>query len=161
NSGGTLQILLGTSASPILFNSNVNNAGSLLLTSTGGAVTFNGNVANSGTFSRGNSAPTTASMTFGGPFTFSSSNNFTSYGTVIVSGNGTCTGAGRLFFNRTFTMSADITLTNEVNMSVTGNLNGSNAGSTLINADGASLTYTGANLLMGSGILDASASNNT
>jgi hypothetical protein len=161
HAGGILQILNGVSVSPIAFNSNVTNAGSLLLTSTSGAITFNGNVTNTGTFSRGNSTPTTANMTFGGPFTFSSTNNITSYGPVVVSANGSITGSGSFFFNGTFTISSNITMTNEVAMSVTGNLNGSNAGSTFINAANASLTYTGTNLLMGSGVLDASASNNT
>ncbi|MFN5371374.1 MAG: beta strand repeat-containing protein, partial [Bacteroidia bacterium] len=161
-----------------LGNLTVNNG--FTFTMAAGNVTVNGNTQINGVLADNSSTGTNAflgtfSIAAGGNYTTPSTSPLVFGGNITNAGTFSRTGAGAvnfvdsLFINGpnavtlgggNITIDADMVVTNNTALTIAGVLNGANASSSFINNTGATLNYSGANL-MASGIFDASSGNNT
>jgi fibronectin-binding autotransporter adhesin len=163
----------------ITMNNLTVNSGATL-TMQGLNVTVNGNTQINGTLADNNNAGTNAfagtfNITAGGSFNTTSTSPLLFGGNISNAGTFNRTGAGNVNFSDTLsingpnavvmgggalTVDADVVVTNNTILSISGVLNGATATSSFINSTNATLNYSGATL-MASGLFDASALNNT
>jgi|GEM_PF-2447167 len=135
---------------PTIRHLSVNAGGSLAINS---ALTVTGDLTINGTLSGvSNLNLSSSSMVIDG------TGNFTHSGPVTLSGSRTITSRALLSKTGTLTLGDGVVITNQGNLNVVGDINGTST-SRWVNSAGSTLTISGN--LMGTGTLDASASNNT
>ncbi|MFN5317919.1 MAG: hypothetical protein ACK5CY_03665, partial [Bacteroidia bacterium] len=159
---------------------NLTVNGGFTFTMAAGNITVNGNTQINGTLADNSSTGTnsflgTFSVAAGGNYTTTSTSplifggNISNAGTFNRSGAGAVNFADSLSINGpnaiilgggNITIDADMVVTNNAVLTLSGTLNGANANSSFFNSTGATINYSGATL-MASGFFDASATNNT
>ncbi len=154
NSGGTFS---SASTSPLEFLGGINNAGTFSQTGTG-AVTFT----NTNTFSSSTSITMAGAIAVNGSTTFSVSPLLTFSGNLALNALSDIASGKSLTVSGSTTLANSVVFTNNGTASLTGALNGANAASNWINANGSILNYNNSALpFVTAGFLTASASTNT
>ena len=159
--GGLLTIGVGASYtcalnSPVNFNGGISNAGTFTKVGTG-AVTFN----NTSTVGGTAAISLAGAATVNGATTFAGSAGITFTSTLLLNNSCSINAATSISVTGNTTIGTDDVLTNNGTATLTGFVNGQNAGSTWINANGSVLTYSNATAPMATGIFDPSAISNT
>ena len=143
--------------SPVEFRAGVSNLGSFSKAGSGN-VTFT----NSATFASNSAVTIAGAVSINGATTFSTSALLSFSGSLAVNANTTITSGSLVSITGSTTLAAGIIVTNNGTATLTGVLNGTDANSKWINANGAILNYSNAAIPFASaGSLDASAISNT